>query len=904
MHKQSFWSLVVGFSLILAIMALFSIRAIQRVDALADLTVQLYRHPLAVSNAVLEVDGHIIDMRRDIEEVVMATDTQTVKETRAVFDTHVAQVHQRFDLIRERYLGEKSTLEAAYAAFVEWEKILAEGITLKQNGQQQAAALMIHDTGTAQAHQRLNRRMMALISFAHNKAAEFLANSRSQQEEARINLLFLMIFGLASGGWIAWHTLNRLQQTLSQLQKNEEQTSAIVENVADGIVTLNEHQIITQFSPAAERLFGYRADEMIGKTVGILMPEPIRSQHPTHVARMARREGKWRREKSLETVGLRRDGSEFPIEISISMTKTREHTLFVAAIRDITERKQIEIRLSLTKRVIECASEAIMITDVEAKITDVNPAYEQISGYSREEVLGKTPSITKSGRHPPAFYQAMWQEIHKNGGWSGEIWDRRKSGEIFPKWLSISAIRDTEGKINHYVGLFRDISQQKETEEKLERLAFFDPLTQLPNRELFRDRLNREIIQARRLGIQSALFFIDLDHFKHVNDTLGHDRGDGLLVQVAERITNCLRASDTVCRLGGDEFTVILSGLKKNEDAGLIARSIIAQLQAVFHLEDQEVFVGASIGIALLPENGDDYETLTKRADVAMYRAKEAGRGVYKFFTPDMDRKNAIRLALEKDLRHAIDKGHLTVFYQPKILVENDTIHGMEALVRWIHPEKGIISPADFIPLAEETGLIVPLGEWVLKESCRQLKQWWDEGLPHARVAVNLSARQFQAANLLTMIQQTLEETGLPPEGLELEITESIAMQEVEKAIETMNGLRALGCYISIDDFGTGYSSLSLLKKFPLHALKIDQSFVRDLTMDSDDAAIVASIISMARTMKLWVVAEGVETIEQVKFLKENGCHEMQGYFYSKPVPAPEFKKLLEKAPHLEKRSV
>jgi diguanylate cyclase (GGDEF)-like protein len=440
-----------------------------------------------------------------------------------------------------------------------------------------------------------------------------------------------------------------------------------------------------------------------------------------------------------------------------------------------------------------------------------------------------------------------------------------------------------------------DISQQKAAEEKLEKLAFYDPLTQLPNRALFRERLNQEILLSKRSQVQSGLFFIDLDHFKHVNDTLGHDYGDELLIQVASRLGSCLRESDTVCRLGGDEFTVILAGVHKIEDVGHIAKTIIEQLQTVFNVNGSEVFIGGSIGIAICPENGEDFETLTKNADIAMYRAKESGRGTYKFFTKDMDEKNSIRLALEGDLRMAVEKEQLTVYYQPKIDIASGKIHSMEALVRWVHPVKGIISPGDFIPLAEETGLIIPLGEWVLRESCRQLKQWWDGGMPNIRVAVNLSGLQFQAPNLVEKVNAILEETGLPATGLELEITESMAMDGVEKAIEIVQKLRNLGVQISIDDFGTGYSSLSHLKKFPLHAVKIDQSFVRDLTNDSDDAAIVASILSLAKAMNLRVVAEGVENIEQLKYLKDRDCSEVQGFYFSKPVPAQEFKDLMQK---------
>ncbi|MEG3640888.1 putative bifunctional diguanylate cyclase/phosphodiesterase [Magnetococcus sp. PR-3] len=568
---------------------------------------------------------------------------------------------------------------------------------------------------------------------------------------------------------------------------------------------------------------------------------------------------------------------------------------FDGAVVDITESRETEQQLLLAKQVIQTASEAIIITNHRNKILDVNPAYEQITGFMRHEVLGRNPKVTQSGRHDPSFYAHMWKKLIGEGNWRGEIWDRRRNGEVFPKWLSISAIRNRLGEITHFVGVFHDISRQKNTEEQLERLAFYDPLTQLPNRVLFRDRLTHEVGVAERTNKMMSLLFVDLDRFKIINDTLGHGVGDELLLQVSKRLIASVRKSDTVARLGGDEFAVILPGMDRPEDAAHVSETIINQLQMPFSLEGNELFVGASIGIAVHGQDGDDYDALTMNADAAMFKAKESGKGTYKFFTPDMNDQNAKRLVMEAELRRAIDNQELMLHYQPKVDAESRQIVGMEALVRWIHPERGVIPPGDFIPLAEETGLIVPLGELVLTRACRQVKQWWDMGLPPVQVAVNLSPRQFQEPNLIEKIQDTLDKTGLPASGLELEITESIAMHDVDNTIETVKQLRDLGVRISIDDFGTGYSSLSYLKKFPLHALKIDQSFVRDLEGDEDDASIVASIISMAKAMALGVVAEGVENAQQLEFLRGRDCQQVQGFFFSKPLPPSEFLSLLEK---------
>ncbi|MBF0620472.1 MAG: EAL domain-containing protein [Magnetococcales bacterium] len=577
----------------------------------------------------------------------------------------------------------------------------------------------------------------------------------------------------------------------------------------------------------------------------------------------------------------------------VSRDDDGQPTFMRGTIQDITEIRQTEENLMLSKMVIENASEAIVITDIKGIITDINPAYEKITGFSRDEAIGQSPSITQSGRHDSEFYSKMWTDLKQNNFWEGEIWDRRKDGEVFPKWLTINAIKNKSGKVGHYVGIFMDISRQKSTEEKLEQLAFYDPLTKLPNRALFRDRLEHEIELANRNKNTVGLFFIDLDRFKYVNDTLGHDSGDRLLIRVAERTQQKLRHSDTVSRLGGDEFTVILPHSGNVDEIGSIAMGIIKALQRPFDIDGHEVFIGASIGISLFPDDGTNFETMTKNADLAMYQAKEAGRGTYRFYTKEMNASNELRLSLEADLRRAIERQEFLVFYQPKISLSSSRVIGMEALIRWIHPKRGMISPADFIPLAEETGMIIPMGEWILKTACQQAKTWHNQGYKPLRVAVNLSSKQFQDPKLLDMIMETLDETGLPTAMLELEITESVVMEDPNDAIAVIEKLRDIGIHISIDDFGTGYSSLSYLKKFPLHSLKIDQSFVRDLAIDSDDAAIVNSIISMAKALSLGVIAEGVETEEQLGFLKDHQCGEVQGYYFSKPLSSADFENFL-----------
>ena len=558
----------------------------------------------------------------------------------------------------------------------------------------------------------------------------------------------------------------------------------------------------------------------------------------------------------------------------------------VGTLQDITELSGAYERLELAHYVIENVSEAIVITDPAGVITDINPAFEQITGYGRGDALGAHSNLTKSGRHDAAFYQQMWEALAQHGCWEGEIWDRHKGGAVFPTWLTITAIRDEQQIITHYVGLFRDISAQKQAEADLERLAFYDPLTGLPNRALFQDRLAHELQISEREGQELGLMFIDLDRFKYVNDTLGHHMGDLLLQQVALRLESALRKSDTVARMGGDEFTVIVPTFDQMESLGQLADKLLQQLQSPFTLGGEEVFIGASIGIAIYPQDGLELALLGMNADTAMYQAKEHGRNTYRFFNPEMNRSNETRLSLERELRYALERNELSLVYQPKVDLSSGVMMGVEALVRWNHSERGMIPPLEFIPLAEETGLIVPIGDWILQEACRQAAHW-ERTLPQPlRMAVNLSARQFKHSQVLVdSVQEALDRSGLNPLLLELELTESMVMGGVDAAIWTMHALRGMGVELAIDDFGTGYSSLAYLKQFPINTLKIDQGFVRDLSVDSDDAAIVQAIIALARSMGLDVVAEGIETPAQQLFLQQNLCTIGQGYLFSRPLP-------------------
>ena len=550
--------------------------------------------------------------------------------------------------------------------------------------------------------------------------------------------------------------------------------------------------------------------------------------------------------------------------------------------------------LLLMARVFESTEESIVVTDLGGAILRVNPAFCRTSGYSKQELTGENPRIMKSGRHPRSFYQALWKRLATDGSWSGEIWDRRKTGEIFPRWLAINLIRNDMGEPVGYVGISSDITDIKQAEERLHQLAYFDPLTGLPNRSLFLGRLKRSLARGQRYGMRIALLFIDLDHFKDVNDAMGHSAGDELLTEVSRRIVARVRTVDTVCRFGGDEFTVILEQIRRSEDAGTISQAIIDEIGRPITVNEREVFIGASIGIAVFPYDDTTAEELTRKADAAMYRAKTAGRNSFRFVSGETDAANQSRLAMGSELRHAQQRGEFLLHYQAILSIDGRRLLGAEALIRWRRPgNKQLVSPDAFIPLAEENGAIIGIGSWVLRDACSAAMSWRCHGL-NLSVSVNVSPRQFTQAGLAREIRGVLAEVGLPPELLVIELTESSVMADVVIAERIMKELKEVGVSIAIDDFGTGYSSLGYLSRFPVDRLKIDQSFVQEIGGTTHADEIVNAIISMADSLGLGTVAEGVETEDQRRFLEECGCREGQGYLFSRPMPAESFVSFLE----------
>jgi len=567
----------------------------------------------------------------------------------------------------------------------------------------------------------------------------------------------------------------------------------------------------------------------------------------------------------------------------------RDQKDILMVVREITLRKQQEVQMRLWAKVFEGSSEAILITDASFHIISVNNAYQKIMGFSEAEVLAVDANAVGSRLHTHSFFRNMLSVLHEKGHWQGELTNQRKNGEQFPCWYSVSLLVDSDGNPENYIAIFNDITEYKNSRKQIEFLAHHDNLTGLPNRVLLNDRLDMAINTAKRQGEKLGVLFIDLDRFKNVNDSLGHAIGDQILKEAATRLSSVVRTEDTVSRLGGDEFVVLFPKLKQEECLADLTIKIRDSLQLPYTVSGISIHITPSVGIAIFPGDGTDASTLIKNADAAMYLAKEKGRNNFQFYTPELNARTFDRLKLESDFRLALEQGDFELHYQPQVMASDGSLWGMEALVRWRHAERGLIPPGDFIPLAEESGLIIPLGEWVLAEALRQQELWAQQGFSELVVSVNISVMQFKQNNFLERVETILNEVGANPQLVELELTESMLMNDMESSIELLKKLRALGYRTAIDDFGTGFSSLNYLRQLPVNVLKIDQSFVRDMLVEPASLAIVESIINLAHALGKETVAEGVETEEEYRLLCERNCRVIQGYFIAKPMRAVDF---------------
>jgi diguanylate cyclase (GGDEF)-like protein/PAS domain S-box-containing protein len=657
---------------------------------------------------------------------------------------------------------------------------------------------------------------------------------------------------------------------------------------------------VVRWNPAAEKMFGHSAAEAMGQAAIFIIPPAHHALVGPVLQALLAGSGGGR----SDNVNLRKDGKTIQCRwYNTSLRNASGQVVGVTSlVEDITEQAQAAQDLRIAATAFE-SQQGMTIADASGNILRVNRAFTQITGYEAAEVLGQNPRMMASGRHDGEFYKAMWGSITQNGTWQGEIWNRRKDGVVYPQWLSISAVNNAAGQTTHYVATFSDITVHKKAEAQINSLAFFDPLTKLPNRRLLLDRLEQALLTCARRGSKGALMYVDLDNFKTLNETLGHVQGDLLLAMVAMRLSGCVREGDTVARIGGDEFVVMLEDLNDDEveaatHAEIVASKISLALNKRYPLGPFEHHSSPSIGITLFAGGTSDaIDEPLKRAELAMYQAKAAGRNTLRFFETQMQVVVTVRAALEADLREAVLNNQFVLHYQAQV-VGADRLVGAEVLVRWQHPQRGLVSPFDFIPLAEETGLILPLGQWVLETACLQLAAWAAQpAMAHLTLAVNVSAKQFQQTDFVAQVLATLARTGAAPKRLKLELTESLLVDNVEGIIAKMAALKTHGVGFSLDDFGTGYSSLSYLKRLPLDQLKIDQGFVRNILTDTNDAAIAKMVVALAESMGLAVIAEGVEIEAQREFLAHLGCHAYQGYYFSRPIALAAFEALAQRTP-------
>ena len=691
---------------------------------------------------------------------------------------------------------------------------------------------------------------------------------------------------------VVLHDVTTARQAAQALAEREQEFRTLADNVPDNIVRYDLAGRVRYFNRTVERTLGCAVAEVIGKSARELCGF----------------EGRYDAlEDAVRRVGATGECDEFEQVVPGPDGQPRYHLIrmvpewgadgrpagVLAVGRDLTEQKLAEERTRQAATVFENATESIVITDLGGRTRAVNRAFAETTGYSEAEVLGRSPSLLKSGRHGPEFYQALWESVLTAGQWQGEIWNRRKNGELYPSWMTITTVRDEHGRPTHYVAVSTDISHLKRSEEKLAHLAHYDPLTDLPNRLLLQSRLAHALERAERSRGRAAVLFIDLDHFKMVNDSFGHAVGDGLLLDVARRMRERVRDEDTLGRFGGDEFLLVLEQIRDPEEAAVVARDLLTALESPFRLDGgSEVYVGASIGVSVYPDDSINATNLLRDAGAAMYQAKERGRNRFCFYRADMNVKAVAQLELEAAMRRALERGEFVLHYQPKADLRTGLVHGAEALIRWQSGSR-LLSPADFIPLAEKTGLIVPIGNWVIDTACRQLRVWHEDGLREMRVAVNVSSRQFHSGDLAAIVARALACHDVPASCLELELTESMLMEDPEQTVAILEDLKRIGVKLALDDFGTGYSSFAYLSRFPIDALKIDRSFVRDIVTEPQSAMIAVSIIDLAHRLRLKVVAEGVETESQLGYLRMRDCDEMQGYYFARPMPTEDFEALL-----------
>jgi diguanylate cyclase (GGDEF)-like protein/PAS domain S-box-containing protein len=757
--------------------------------------------------------------------------------------------------------------------------------------------------GPLLVHRRIAETPWVLVFLSSSDA--FYAPARRQASYVLLAFFGLTLIGIAithlvmkpaAGGILVgtralYDLLGRNRDLLKRARESESLLQSIIDNAPAVIYAKNLDGTYRLVNSAYEQSTGLSRKQITGRTDEELFPPELAQRFRASDLQVIEA---GRALEVDERVPLE-DGVHDFLSIRFPLANDARETYGVCGIStDITERKHREREQRLLAAVFESSEEAILITDAAARIVDVNPAFTRIMGFTREESIGRDPRLLNSGLQDRHFYDLMWQALSTQGSWRAEMCNKRKDGSLIPMLASITCLRDEQHEVSNYVAVYSDISAIKESEERLGHLAHHDALTDLPNRMMLDVRMEHAIERARRSGKQLGVIFLDLDHFKNVNDSLGHNAGDALLVEVAKLLRGAIRNSDTVARISGDEFVLLLEDIGHPDAVIRVLEKILQALDRPFMVSGQSIRVTASLGVSLFPNDGKDGNLLMRNADAAMYLAKSEGRNTYNFYTEELTRQAFERMQLESWLRGALDNEEFSLHYQPQVDLRTGAPCGLEALLRWTRADGTTIPPDRFIPVAEGSDLILPLGKWILHNACRQARRWLDQGLEFGKIAINVSGKQVSAGNLVSVLDEILQETALPSRYLELELTETFVMGEPHGAIDTLRQLRERGVTLTVDDFGTGYSSLAYLKSLPIQRLKIDRSFIRDIPADPNDMAITRAVIALGKSLQLEVVGEGIETESQLDFLRAEGCHLGQGYLYSRPLPADELLPLLQ----------
>ncbi|WP_085299774.1 EAL domain-containing protein [Cognaticolwellia mytili] len=923
--KSSTQIISAGFIIMMLFVILFALMALYENKKHADLNDKMYWHPFSVSNAVLEANGNIISMHRYMKDVVLAQNKDALNTAISLVEQHELEVYRHFELIKKRFLGDKDKINFAYRAFVNWKSIRDEVIALKRNSQHQLAADIT--TGKGAAHvKKLNEKMGGLIDFARNKALEFKNSSQQSYDLSKSYFYFLLIFTILLGAITAIFVILLVRKAEYARKESEERFETLFNNaevsiwsedfsaVITALDTLRQQGIldlkkylhahidfawdlvsmvkVNSVNNATLKLFGAKNQTEFIHNIERTFGSNAIDVFINELCAIWTNQETFLSEATLQTL----DGKEIEALISFQPPSSSNnfHNIPISIV-DISEHKRNEKKLKLSSRVFSDTHEGIMITDENRVIVDVNPAFSDITGYNHGDVIGKKPSVLSSGRHQIEFYNAMWQEINDQGHWQGEIWNRRKSGEIYAELLTISSLNDSDNHIVNYLGMFTDITNNKRQQERMRRMAHFDTLTGLPNRALLLDRFNQAIAHSIRSNTMLAVCFLDLDNFKPVNDTFGHEIGDKLLIEVAHRLELAVRSEDTVCRLGGDEFSMLLGEIKSTTQCYELLERIIHPISATYFIDDHAINISASIGVSLSPSDGIELDSLLRHADHAMYQAKQKGKNSFQFFDREQLQVTTLQHKKTKEIQHALANQELCLYYQPKVNMASGKVIGVEALIRWQHPSKGLISPIEFLPFIEGTEIEIQVGEWVINSSMTQLKQMNDKGI-NIEMSVNVSSLQFLNDNFFESLNNAINRhPSINAHYFNLEVLENSTLGNLDKIRNIISACRdELGVSIALDDFGTGYSSLSHLRQLPADTIKIDQSFVRDVLIDPSDFAIIDGVIGLAKSFNRNIIAEGVETTEHGLMLLLMGCDNVQGYAVSKPMPAESLVKWIE----------